>query len=83
DIYEKPASYLIGPSYNVTDVINACKYPSGSSTLECVTQPAAVRDSYLWWDELHPSEQANRVVAREILKALSGKGSFLSWYGAP
>ncbi|KAG9126861.1 hypothetical protein FRC07_001646 [Ceratobasidium sp. 392] len=78
DIYEKPASYLVGPSYNVTEVINACKYPYGNSTLVCVTQPPAVRDSYLWWDELHPSEQANRVVAREILKALNGRGPFVS-----
>lgn len=34
------------------------------------------------FDELHPSEQANRVVARHILDALSGKGPFVSWYGA-
>jgi lysophospholipase L1-like esterase len=34
------------------------------------------------WDELHPSEQANRVVAQEILDVLKGKGSYVKWYGS-
>ncbi|KAG9099672.1 hypothetical protein FS749_000676 [Ceratobasidium sp. UAMH 11750] len=82
-MYKNPASYLVGPIYNITDVVNACKYPYGNSTLVCVAQPAAVRDSYLWYDELHPSEQANKVVAHHILSVLHGKDPFVSWYGAP
>ncbi|KAG8739853.1 hypothetical protein FRC10_005048 [Ceratobasidium sp. 414] len=83
DMYENPASHLVGPPYNVKDAIDACKYPYGDSMLVCVKQPAAVHDSYLWRDEVHPSTQADRVVARHILSALSGKGPFVLWFGAP
>lgn len=82
DMYENPQDYLVGPTYNVTGVIQACRYPYGNSTLVCETEPPAVRDSYLWWNELHPSEQAHKVVARHVLNSLSGKGPFVQWYGA-
>lgn len=83
DMYNNPAKYLVGPNYNVTGAAHACQYPPGNSTLVCVTQPEEVLDSYLWWDELHPSVQANRVVARQILSILQGKGSpLVQWYGA-
>ncbi|QRW13529.1 carbohydrate esterase family 16 protein [Ceratobasidium sp. AG-Ba] len=82
NMYENPASYLVGPNYNVTGVVNTCKYPYGNSSLVCVTQPAAVWDSYLWYDELHPSVAANRVVAREILKTINGAGTYVTWHGA-
>ncbi|KAG8696760.1 hypothetical protein FRC08_006956 [Ceratobasidium sp. 394] len=82
DMYENPQDYLVGPTYNVTGVIQACRYPPGNSTLVCETEPPAVRDSYLWWNELHPSEQAHKVVAQNVLKALKGQGPFVQWYGA-
>ncbi|CAE6407904.1 unnamed protein product [Rhizoctonia solani] len=83
DMYNNPAKYLVGPGYNVTDVVNACKFPYNNGTLVCITQPESKRDSYLWWDELHPSEQANRVVARHILSVLQGGNDpWVSWYGA-
>ncbi|CAE6477526.1 unnamed protein product [Rhizoctonia solani] len=82
DMYYNPQDYLVGPTYNVAGVIQACKYPYGNNTLVCETEPPAVRDSYLWWNELHPSEQAHKVVARHVLDSLSGKGPFVQWYGA-
>ncbi|CAE6424838.1 unnamed protein product [Rhizoctonia solani] len=82
DMYYNPQDYLVGPTYNVSGVIQACRYPYGNNTLVCETEPPAVRDSYLWWNELHPSEQAHKVVARNVLNSLSGKGPFVQWYGA-
>ncbi|CAE6516430.1 unnamed protein product [Rhizoctonia solani] len=82
DMYYNPQDYLVGPTYNVSGVIQACRYPYGNNTLVCETEPPAVRDSYLWWNELHPSEQAHKVVARNVLDSLSGKGPFVQWYGA-
>ncbi|CEL60891.1 hypothetical protein RSOLAG1IB_04130 [Rhizoctonia solani AG-1 IB] len=82
DMYYNPQDYLVGPTYNVNGVIQACKYPYGNNTLVCETEPPAVRDSYLWWNELHPSEQAHKVVARHVLNSLGGKGPFVQWYGA-
>ncbi|KAH8833908.1 GDSL lipase/esterase [Flagelloscypha sp. PMI_526] len=34
------------------------------------------RDSFMWWDELHPSEQAGRVLADEIWKKINGKSHY-------
>jgi phospholipase/lecithinase/hemolysin len=34
------------------------------------------RDSYMWWDELHPSEQTGRLVAQEVVKKLDGKSIY-------
>ncbi|KAF8752104.1 GDSL-like Lipase/Acylhydrolase [Rhizoctonia solani] len=39
DIYNNPAKYLVGPTYNVKDVVNACKFPYDNGTLVCNTQP--------------------------------------------
>ncbi|KZP23250.1 carbohydrate esterase family 16 protein [Athelia psychrophila] len=36
----------------------------------------AERDSYMWWDELHPSEQTGRNLAAEILKKIEGKSKY-------
>ncbi|ELU42898.1 GDSL-like lipase/Acylhydrolase domain-containing protein [Rhizoctonia solani AG-1 IA] len=82
DIYNNPWKYLVGPDYNVKDAINACRYPEGSSELICVNQPPEVHDSFLWWDEIHPSEQTNRVIAHHLLAALRGTSPFVSWYGS-
>jgi phospholipase/lecithinase/hemolysin len=34
------------------------------------------RDSYMWWDELHPSEQTGRLLASEINNKLEGRSSY-------
>ncbi|QRV79368.1 carbohydrate esterase family 16 protein [Ceratobasidium sp. AG-Ba] len=82
DIYEKPQDYLVGPTYNVTGVIQTCRYPPGNSTLVCEAEPYAVRNSYMWWNELHPSERVHDIVAQNVIKALKGQGPFVQWYGA-
>jgi phospholipase/lecithinase/hemolysin len=38
-------------------------------------------DSFVWYDELHPSEQADRIVAREIANVLEDIGSqYATWF---
>lgn len=34
------------------------------------------RDSYMWWDELHPSEQTGRNLAKEMLKKINGQSIY-------
>ncbi|QRW13558.1 carbohydrate esterase family 16 protein [Ceratobasidium sp. AG-Ba] len=82
DMYYNPASYLAGPPYFIDDPIVQCKYPyEGSTWPVCVVQPDGVRNSYLWWDEVHPSDKASQIVARHVLSAMNGQGPFVSWYG--
>ncbi|KAG6872551.1 hypothetical protein C0995_008895 [Termitomyces sp. Mi166 len=77
DMYTNPAKYLNGTApLNVTGAISSCVFELNGSTGVCttVTDPKA-QDSYLWYDELHPSEQADRVVAREVAAVIEGKDS--------
>lgn len=30
----------------------------------------------MWWDELHPSEQTGRLLAREIVNKLEGRSKY-------
>lgn len=71
DIWHNPATYLNGTApLNVT-----------SSVVQCgaACDPLDIRDSFMWYDELHPSEQTDRVVAREFIKVV-GEGSKWATY---
>lgn len=87
DMYANPSAYLNGtttignttvPVYNVTGSIEACVLKLNESTADpgtCTVVEGHARDGYLWWDELHPSEQADRIVAREITAVMKGEHS--------
>ncbi|KAJ6551728.1 carbohydrate esterase family 16 protein [Mycena capillaripes] len=76
DMFDHPALYLNGTApLNVTGCWDSCIAPFGGGALVCTVQHGTDRDSYLWADELHPSEQADRIIAREIALTLEGKES--------
>lgn len=87
DMYTNPSAYLNGtittgnttvPVYNVTGSIDACVLQLNESVTDpgtCTVVEGPARDGYLWWDELHPSEQADRIVAREITAVMKGQQS--------
>ncbi|KAI5119097.1 hypothetical protein M0805_004868 [Coniferiporia weirii] len=74
DIIAHPASYLNGTApLSVVDPIDMCVYQLGDTTgvtANCTVATGTDRDSYLWYDELHPSEQTDRVIARQITNAI-------------
>ncbi|KAG6908643.1 hypothetical protein DXG01_003821 [Tephrocybe rancida] len=85
DMYYNPKVYLNGTvPANVTGAISSCVFDlnadlSGTGDCTMVTDKKA-QDSYLWYDELHPSEQADRIVAREVSAVIGGKTSkFAKW----
>lgn len=79
-----PALYLNGTApLNVTGSINQCVFgldgePAGGACPNATTD-GAIRDSFLWFDELHPSEQADRIVAREMVRAMKGNTRWARW----
>ncbi|THU95077.1 carbohydrate esterase family 16 protein [Dendrothele bispora CBS 962.96] len=77
DILNHPDQYLNGTApLNTTGCINSCVFDTPTSTGDCTVVPEGPeRDSFLWFDELHPSEQADRVVAMEIAKVFKGEES--------
>jgi len=70
DMFHNPAEFLNGTHpLNVTGVVAQSNITGGDTVL------APNPDSFLWFDALHPSEQASRIVAREITKTITGAGS--------
>ena len=71
DMYNHPKTYLNGTApLNITGYVNHC---SGCVSL-------SDRDSYMWYDELHPSEQTDRVIAREFVKVLDGNSKWAKYW---
>ncbi|KAK7457129.1 hypothetical protein VKT23_010429 [Stygiomarasmius scandens] len=77
DMLANPSMYLNGTApLNVTIPLKSCVYNLNESTSDtgvCTIAQGTDRDSYLWYDELHPSEQADRMVAKEIAEVIQGK----------
>ena len=69
-MYQKPTAYFNGTEpANVTGSVRTCGKGG-----RCVQ--SASPDSYLWFDELHPSEQASRWLGKEFVKLVSGKSQY-------
>ncbi|KAK0472419.1 hypothetical protein EDD18DRAFT_443542 [Armillaria luteobubalina] len=74
DMHDNPAAYLNGTApLNVTGAAVSCVFAEGGGSYVCTTAYGSDRDSFLWYDELHPSEQADRIVAREIAQVARGE----------
>jgi len=85
DIRSHPQNYLNGTApLNVTGCINSCVYQLNESTAgpaDCTVAEGTARDSFLWYDELHPSEQTDRIIAREISAAIVRNSSdWITWF---
>ncbi|KAI0944616.1 hypothetical protein AcW1_002285 [Taiwanofungus camphoratus] len=84
DVLTYPQNYMNGTApLNTTGCIRSCVYKvneSTSDTGDCTIAEGSARDSFVWYDELHPSEQTDRVIAREIASAIARNSSdWISW----
>jgi hypothetical protein len=73
DIYYNPIEYLDAPA-NVTGYVRHCPIGGGHCTYQ--DNPA----SYLWYDELHPSERAEEVVGKEFVKVVEGTSRWAAYW---
>ena len=76
DIYHHPEQYLNGTAPLQVDI--AAKH-CDLKGLNCTV--AESLDSYLWYDDLHPSEQTDRVIAREFLEVVKGESRWAVYWG--
>lgn len=75
DIHTNPSTYLNGTApLNVNGYVNHCN----TTGMECVANSSP--DSFLWYDELHPSEQTERVVAREFVSVVEGSSGWATYW---
>jgi hypothetical protein len=70
DIYNNPSQYLNGSA--PLDVTGYANNVNGSNN----TSP----DSFMWYDELHPSEQTDRVIAREFVDVVKGGSKWATYW---
>ncbi|KAH9926289.1 uncharacterized protein BXZ73DRAFT_102971 [Epithele typhae] len=84
DMYAHPARFLNGTApLNVTGAVRSCVYAPGESTGDpgvCTVASGTDADSFLWFDELHPSVQAERVVAKVMVDTIERKSEeYATW----
>jgi hypothetical protein len=70
DIYNNPSNYLNGTA--PLDV-------TGYANVNATGNPASP-DSFMWYDELHPSEQTDRVIAREFVDVVKGNSKWATYW---
>ncbi|EXJ59154.1 hypothetical protein A1O7_06585 [Cladophialophora yegresii CBS 114405] len=81
DIYNNPAKYLNGTGVakegeSVWGFENHCNV----NQTTCVKRANGTNsDGYLWFDELHPSEQTDRNIAMEFVKVLNGTSKYATY----
>lgn len=76
-LYLHPQKYFNGSMpVNVTGHCHQC--PNASDYHYCGMGDCVgtQHDSYMWWDELHPSEQTGRLVAMEVQKKMQGRSVY-------
>ncbi|PYI07368.1 SGNH hydrolase [Aspergillus sclerotiicarbonarius CBS 121057] len=75
DIYYNPSQYLNGSApANVTGYDHHCNVAG----TECQTLPSP--DSFLWYDQLHPSERTDQVIAEEFVKVVRGESRYAMYW---
>ncbi|KAJ2902592.1 Acetylesterase [Zalerion maritima] len=72
DIYHNPDGYLESPA-NVTGYYYICDGEDFSNCDESENSLA----SFMWYDELHPSQRTDEIIAEEFIKVIDGD----SYYG--
>ncbi|MCJ1255505.1 hypothetical protein MMC24_003321 [Lignoscripta atroalba] len=78
DIYNNPTMYLNGSApANVTGFERHCNL---NGTVCADFEGGESSDSFLWFDELHPSEQTDRIIAMNFVDVLNGNSSYATYY---
>lgn len=74
-MYYHPENYFNGTEpYNVTGWTNQCDLTG--QNCERLPNP----DSFMWFDELHPGEQTNRILAREYVGVVNGSSPWATYW---
>jgi hypothetical protein len=73
DIYYNPDQYLASPA-NVTGYIEQCD-ASGQCSL------AANQESFLWFNDLHPSWKTDSIIAERFVEVVEGRSKYATYWG--
>lgn len=76
NIYHDPSQYLDPPA-NASGFYHHCDANNNSI---CTTSPHPL-ETFLWYDELHPSNKTDTIVAQEFIKVVAGDSSYGIHFG--
>ena len=76
DIYNNPTEYLASPA-NVTGQYYHCDAATGSV---CTTAPGLSLDNFLWYDELHPTQRTDEIIAHEFANVVRGNSTYATYW---
>ncbi|KAI0130388.1 acetyl esterase [Xylariales sp. AK1849] len=74
DIRATPEKYLDAPA-NATGYYYHCNI----NATDCITSENPP-SSFLWYDELHPSERTDEIIAKEFVNLVSGNSSYAAYW---
>jgi phospholipase/lecithinase/hemolysin len=74
NVYNNPAEFFTAP-FNVTGPFHQC---DATGTV-CVNQ-AGTLDQYMWYDDLHPSQRTDEIIATEFVKVVKGTSTFATYW---
>jgi len=76
DIFNHPGQYLNGTTPpNVTGQYYKCNVDQS-----VCTSAKGSADGYLWYDELHPTQRTDQIIAREFIKVTSGTSKYATYW---
>ena len=77
DIYNSPTAFGIASPANVTGQYYHCDPATGSN---CTSQTGIGADHFMWYDELHPSQQTDKAIAKEFIKLVKGISKYATYW---
>ena len=77
DIYNNPTAFGIASPANVTGQYYLCDPVTGS---DCVSQTDIGAAHFMWYDELHPSQQTDEAIAKEFINVVKGTSKYATYW---
>jgi phospholipase/lecithinase/hemolysin len=74
-IIENPAGYLDAP-WNVTGQYYLCDVAG----IPCTSQSEIGLSHFFWYDELHPSQQTDKAIAKEFINVIKGTSKYTTYW---
>jgi phospholipase/lecithinase/hemolysin len=75
EVYYNPTPYLTSP-VNVTGQYYLCDVATGNTC----TSSNTTLDHYFWYDELHPSQQVDKAIAKEFINVVKGTSKYATYW---
>lgn len=75
DIYYNPTAFgLTAPA-----IVDHPYYLCDTSGANCVSSSISA-DHYMWYDELHPSQQTDEAIAKEFVNVVKGDSKYATYW---